>query len=73
MTKRSLYQCLNAKVKGELIGCKKGYVFDKRSNGFINLNRLAKGSALEFKCCQECPHFDYMGKPVPKEERGWLV
>ena len=71
--KRTLYECFNARVKGDTIYCCKGYqLFPQPGNGHLNIERLAMGSRLAFKPCQHCPDFDCMGPPVPPEERGWL-
>ena len=69
--KRTLYECFNARVKGECIYCCKGYQLHPRP-GHLDITRLAKGSRLAFKPCQSCPDFDCMGPPVPPEERGWI-
>jgi hypothetical protein len=71
--KRTLYECGNARVKGNEIYCRKGYrlhphPFAER----LELSRLARGDRLAFKPCQDCPDFDCIGAPVPPEERGWL-
>ena len=71
--KRTLYECFNARVKGECIYCRKGHHLCPRpGNGHLDITRLAKGSRLAFKPCQDCPDFDCMGPPVTPEERGWL-
>jgi len=71
--KRSLYQCFNAKVKGDRIYCAKGYRLSGMSRGgTIYIKRLSRGDPLELAVCQECADYDEMGPTVPKEERGWV-
>ena len=71
--KRTLYECSNGRVKGELIYCRKGYTLSPwPDNGHLNIEALARGSRLAFKPCQNCLDFDCIGPPVPPEERGWL-
>jgi len=76
-TKRSLYQCFNAKVKGGDISCAKGHeVFKGEHGGRTNYSRipvlrLKRGAPLELGICLNCPDYDEMGPPVPREERGW--
>ena len=72
-TKRTLYECSHARVRGDRICCRKGCrLLFKSSDGGIGIGRLAKGNQLAFQVCQNCPDFDSMGSPVQKEERGWL-
>jgi hypothetical protein len=72
--KRSLYQCFNAKVRGDRIECAKGhnlgYKYGKIEDS-LSIRRLIRGAPLELAVCQECPDYDEMGPPIPKEERGW--
>jgi hypothetical protein len=70
--KRSLYQCFNARVKGNRIYCSKGYKISRANDGTISVVRLARGAPLQLEICQDCADYDEMGPPVPKEERGWL-
>lgn len=73
MTKRDLYRCFHAKVKGNRIYCSKGHPFSlKSSDGGLDVKRLARGDPLALAVCQECPDFDGMGPLIPPEERGWL-
>jgi len=72
MGKRSLYECFNARVKGDKIYCARGHKLSLRSDGMIDIKRLERGVALVLSVCQDCPDFDSMGEPVPKEERGWV-
>lgn len=69
--KRSLYQCFNAKVKGDIIYCSKGYTLAKAQDGTVPVMRLKKGFPLEQAVCQNCPHYDEMGEPLALSERGW--
>lgn len=72
-TKRTLYECFNAKVNNGRIRCAKGFVLSqKSSDGGIDTRRLALGERLAFSVCQECTKFDRMGPPLTPEERGWL-
>jgi len=64
--KRSLYECFNARVKGDKIYCARGH------DGMIDVRRLERGAALVFDVCQNCSDFECMGEPVPKVERGWI-
>lgn len=71
-TKRTLYECSHARVRGDHIYCSKGHgLVPKSADGSIGIGRLARGDPLAFQVCQKCPDFDRMGPPVPKEERGW--
>ncbi|MBN2238674.1 MAG: hypothetical protein JW712_02785 [Dehalococcoidales bacterium] len=71
--KRTLYECSNARVKGDRIYCAKGHRFlSKSQDGGVGIGRLASGKQLAFQVCQSCPDFDEMGPPVPVKERGWL-
>jgi len=72
MTKRTLYECSRARVKGERIYCDRGHVLSSKSgNGGLDVKRLARGDPLVLAVCQGCPDFDSMGPPVPEEEKGW--
>lgn len=72
MSKVSLYQCLNAKVKGDKIYCAKGHSFNKKAtDGTIHTRRLQRGTPLELAVCQSCEDYNNMGPPVPAKERGW--
>ena len=71
--KRTLYECSNARVRGNRITCRKGYALLKNiHDGGIDILRLARGEPLAFKVCQECPDFDSMGPRLFEGERGWL-
>lgn len=68
-TKRTLYQCLNAKYpkEGTRITCSKGHKLP------INCSTRAiqRKSPLAPVVCQGCSDYDEMGPPIPKNERGW--
>jgi len=68
LTKRSLYQCSNARVRGPKLVCEKEHKFPIVASSILV---LARGAPLELSCCQECPDYDEMGPPVAKEDRGW--
>jgi len=70
MTKRSLYQCFNARCHGERIVCAKGYRLGRKADS-ISLLKLQKGAPLEYSVCQDCPDYVEMGGPVSKKDRGW--
>jgi hypothetical protein len=70
--KRSLYQCLNAKVKGDEIYCAKGRRLSNSSvSGNIKLARLAQGDPLEVSVCQSCLLYMEVGPKIKPAERGW--
>ena len=66
-TKRSLYMCSHAKVKGEELYCSKRHEFPLSASTLS----LFRGAPLELSCCQNCEDYDEMGPPVPAGERGW--
>ena len=70
--KRSLYQCSEAKVRGDRIYCAKDHPIGGKGNITIPLNRLTRGDPLELTVCQRCPHYRRMGPPIPPEGRGWV-
>ena len=78
--KRSLYDCLQAKVQGDRIYCFKGHCLSKATEnsklvipGSLNITTLARGNPLEFEVCQDCPDFDQMdGGRVQPQDRGWM-
>lgn len=70
--KRSLYQCSHAKVKGDRICCKAGHVLSKMTGDrCLDILRLMRGDPLVLGVCQNCPDYDRLGPPIPKEEQGW--
>lgn len=73
VAERSLYDCLNAKVKMPRITCDKGHVFDSSaSDGSLSVWPLLNGKPLIRALCQECPDFDQMdGGAVVPGTRGW--
>ena len=73
-SKRSLYECLHARVKGDRIYCDKGYRFEgqERQNGSLNIEWLARGKPLVMSVCQKCVDFESVGDPIPAQQRGWL-
>lgn len=68
--KRSLYECFHAKVKGNQIYCSKGHALQV-SGAELHVRRLERGAPLICGICQQCPDFDQLGPPLPREERGW--
>ena len=72
MKKRSLYQCYEAKVLGDRVYCKCGYRLGVKQQS-INVERLARGDALQLPCCQDCADYNEMGDPIKPNERGWIV
>ncbi len=69
---RSLYQCSQARVLGQTIRCAKRHaLLPVTTEGRIGVERLARGSPLVLKACQDCPDFDCLGDPVALEDRGW--
>ena len=73
MVKRSLYQCLEAKVKEDRILCAKGHPFPASAKGgeTIPVLKLVRGDPLELTVCQACRDYKEMGPPIPWQERGW--
>jgi hypothetical protein len=71
----SLYDCMNAKVKGNQIYCSEGCQLGNKSihkhrNG-VDIERLKRGEPLEFKVCQLCTDFKGFDCPLPEKEKGW--
>ena len=72
-TRRTLYECSHARVKGKRICCDRGYPLSSQpGDGAIDIQQLAEGKPLAPKVCRQCSDFDSMGPPVPEEERGWI-
>ena len=70
--KRTLYECLHARVLGQRIYCERGYPLSTKSGiGSLEVKRLARGEPLKMDICQSCPDFDRLGPPVPAGQRGW--
>ncbi len=71
--KKTLYECSQARVKGERIYCNNGYQLSPQpGDGTLDIRHLVEGKPLAPKVCQQCGDFDRMGPPVTEEERGWL-
>ena len=71
-SKKSLYDCLEAKVSVGEIYCAKGHVFTRLHPDNIPITLLARGAPLKYTICQDCPDFNpHDGPPVPKSEKGW--
>ena len=68
--KRSLYECFNAKVKGDQIYCAKGNTLQTMGTEPL-LRQLERGAPLTCNVCQDCPNFDRMGPPLRKNDRGY--
>ena len=73
--KRSLYCCLQAKVKEDRIYCAKGHPFSASAKGreTIPVLKLVQGDPLELTVCQKCPDYFELGPPVEKADRGWVA
>ena len=74
--KRSLYDCANARVKGQVVYCCKGHEFPYFTdlpdvNGVVSLSMVARGAPLRLGVCQHCKDYDDMGK-IPAPDRGWI-
>ena len=73
MSKVSLYECSNAIVSNENIGCSKGHrLEERRVDGTISIQRLIRGVPLEMTVCQGCKDFDRNGPRVKPRHRGWI-
>jgi len=73
MPKRTLYECFNAKVKGDRIYCAKGRSLSWHSaDGALDIKAMARGEPLVFAVCQGCPNFASIGEPLDKSEKGWV-
>ncbi len=71
--KKTLYECSQARVKGERIYCNNGYLLSPQlGDGTLHIRHLAEGKQLAPKVCQQCGDFDSMGPPIPEEEKGWI-
>ena len=68
--KISLYECFNAKVKGDQIYCAKGNTLQAVGTRPL-LRQLERGASLICSVCQDCPSFDRMGLPLRMDERGY--
>jgi len=68
---RSLYQCFQAKVKGDRLVCASGHSIGSK-DGSLPIVKLQRGDALELSACRDCPDYNEMGPSLPPEERGWV-
>ena len=71
MSKRSLYQCFNAKVLGDIY-CSEGHrLSEMTKDGRVLLRRLERGAPLVMSACQGCFDYSEMGIPLVSQDRGW--
>lgn len=70
-TKRTLYECGQAKVKGRRIYCRQGLALSREGDGSLDIRYLAEGHSLIMAVCQTCTEFKRMGQPVAEKDRGW--
>ena len=70
-TKRTLYECGRAKVKGRRIYCAKGIALSREGDGSLDIRYLEEGHSLIMAVCQTCSEFKRIGQPVAEKERGW--
>ena len=70
-TKRTLYECGQAKVKGRRIYCCQGLALSREGDGSLDIRYLAEGHSLIMAVCQTCTEFSRIGQPVAEKERGW--
>jgi hypothetical protein len=70
-TKRTLYECGQAKVKGRRIYCSQGMALSRESDGTLDIKDLEEGHSLIMAVCQTCTEFTRMGQPVAEKDRGW--
>ncbi len=71
-TKRTLYECGRAKVKGRQVYCSKGIALSREGNGSLDIKFLEEGNSLIMVVCQTCSEFTRIGQPVAEKERGWI-
>jgi hypothetical protein len=64
---RSLYDCLNARVRDKKVHCSKG----KKLPASASYLAIARGDPLHIRVCQFCNSFDSMGGEVEEPEKGW--
>lgn len=70
--KRSLYDCLEAKVKDDRIRCAKGHALKATSDGCVPIISLKRGMSLNYAPCQNCPDFNpHDGPCVAEKDKGW--
>ncbi len=70
-TKRTLYECGQAKVRGQRIYCSQGMALSREGDGSLDIQYLAEGHSLIMAVCQTCTEFTRMGQPIAEKERGW--
>ena len=70
-TKRTLYECGQAKVKSQRIYCAKGIALSREGDGSLDIRYLAEGHSLIMAVCQTCSEFKRIGRPIAEKERGW--
>jgi hypothetical protein len=71
-TRRTLYECGRAKVKGRRIYCSKGIALSREGDGSLDIKFLEEGHSLIMAVCQTCSEFLRIGQPVAEKERGWI-
>lgn len=71
-TKRTLYECSNARAKGDRIYCSKSHLLGTNRLGTLEVKRLARGEPLKMTVCQTCEDFSSMGDKVAENEKGWI-
>ena len=70
-TKRTLYECGRAKVKGRRIYCSRGIALSREGDGSLDIRYLAEGHSMIMAVCQTCSEFKRIGQPIAEKERGW--
>ena len=71
--KRTLYECANARVKGQKIYCRRGYPLSRaKADGRLDIRWLAEGHQLSMAVCQHCGDFSRLGMAMAEDQRGWL-
>ncbi len=70
-TRRTLYECGRAKVKGRRIYCSRGIALSREGDGSLDIRYLAEGHSLIMAVCQTCSEFKRIGQPIAEKERGW--
>ncbi len=70
-TKRTLYECGWAKVRGRRIYCSQGMALSHEVDGSLDIKYLEEGNSLIMKVCQTCTEFTRIGQPVAAKDRGW--
>jgi hypothetical protein len=70
-TKRTLYECGQAKVRSRQIYCSQGLALSREGDGSLNIKYLEEGHSLIISVCQNCTEFTRIGQPVAEKDRGW--